>query len=52
MRHGLRVQDAARFLNEVEGPLLHDELSSYEITTLLNLLFLLSACDAGTEGGA
>src|SRR5215469_2750522 len=46
LRHGARVQNAARLLADVEGPMSRDELSLHEIATLLNLLVLLIARDA------
>ena len=46
IRYGVRVQDLARFLNDVEGRLLRDELSQMEITALLNLLLVLTGQDS------
>jgi hypothetical protein len=43
MRQGVRVQDHTRFLDSIVEPVLRDELSEHEITTLINLLLLLSA---------
>ncbi len=42
LRHGVRVQDASRFVADVEGRTLSDQLSLQEITTLMNLLLLLA----------
>ncbi len=42
LRHGVRIQDAARFLHDVEERVLRDELSPQEIGALLNLLVLLT----------
>jgi hypothetical protein len=42
LRHGVRIQDAARFLHDVEERVLRDDLSSQEIAALLNLLVLLT----------
>jgi len=46
IRYGVRVQDLGRFLNDVEGRLLRDELSQQEITALLNLLLVLTEQDS------
>ena len=43
LRHGVRVQNPARFLEDVSPRLLRDQLSLHEITALLNLLLLLIA---------
>ena len=43
MRHGVRVQDAGRFLADVEQRVLADDLSLHEITVLLDLQLLLIA---------
>jgi hypothetical protein len=51
LRHGVRVQNIARLLANVEGPLLRDELSLNQIATLLNLLLLLIARDAAEPVG-
>lgn len=45
LRHGVRVQDATRFLHDVEPRILQDDLSSTEIAGLLNLLLLLTERD-------
>ena len=45
LRHGVRVQDAARFLHDVEPGILQDDLSSAEVAALLNLLLLLTERD-------
>jgi hypothetical protein len=42
LRHGVRIQDPARFLTNIEERLLRDDLSLHEISALLNLLILLS----------
>ena len=45
MRHGVRIQDAARFLPGVEERVLRDDVSPQEIAALLNLLVLLTEQD-------
>jgi len=42
MRHGVRIQDAARFLRDIERRMPGDYLSPKEIAALLNLLVLLT----------
>ncbi|MGB8889534.1 MAG: hypothetical protein WCC87_22615 [Candidatus Korobacteraceae bacterium] len=42
LRHGVRIQDGARFLHDVEERVLRDELSPQEIAALVNLLVLLT----------
>ena len=42
LRHGVRVQDASRFVADIEARTLSDQLSLQEITTLMNLLLLLA----------
>jgi len=46
IRHGVRVQDPARFLQDVEARLPDDDLSLREIAALLNLLLMLTEQDA------
>jgi hypothetical protein len=46
IRHGVRVQEPARFLQDVEPRLPADDLSLQEIAALLNLLLLLTEQDA------
>jgi len=41
LRHGVRLQDPARLLREIEPRLLSDDLSLHEISALLNLMVLL-----------
>ena len=41
LRHGVRMQDLARFLADVEERILSDDLSLHEISSLLNLMILL-----------
>jgi len=50
MRHGVRVQNSARFLEQVETPVMRDDLSEYEISTLLNLLLLVNANESRGTG--
>jgi hypothetical protein len=45
VRHGVRVQDPARFLRGIEERLVRDELSVQEITLVLNLMLVLIARD-------
>ena len=42
MRHGVRVQDPARFLQDIEERVLSDDLSLLEIAALLNLMLVLT----------
>ncbi len=49
MRHGVRLQDAGRFLNGVEERALNEELSLHELSALLNLLILLVSHDRKLE---
>jgi hypothetical protein len=46
VRHGVRVQDPIRFLDGIAERLVNDGLSIQELTTVLNLLLLLSKLDA------
>ncbi len=46
IRHGVRVQDPARFLQDVEPRVPADDLSLQEVRTLLNLLLVLTEQDA------
>ncbi len=46
IRHGVRVQDTGRFLQDVEPRLPADDLSLQEITALLNLLLVFTEQDA------
>jgi hypothetical protein len=46
IRHGVRVQDPARFLHDLEQRVPADELSLQEIAALLNLLLVLTEQDA------
>jgi hypothetical protein len=46
IRHGVRVQDPARFLQDVEVRLPDDDLSLQEVAALLNLLLVLTEQDA------
>ncbi len=41
LRHGVRIQDAGRFLNGIEERVVMEELSVHEMSALLNLLILL-----------
>ena len=41
LRHGVRLQDVARFLTGVEERALSDDLSLHEVSALLNLLIVL-----------
>jgi hypothetical protein len=45
LRHGVRLQDPARLLREIEPRLLSDDLSLHEISALLNLIVLLVVQD-------
>ncbi len=45
LRHGVRIQDAARFLHDVGERVLRDDLSRQEVAALLNLLVLLAEQD-------
>jgi hypothetical protein len=45
LRHGVRLQDTARFVAGIEGRLPQDDLSLHEISALLNLLVLLCRQD-------
>jgi hypothetical protein len=45
LRHGIRIQDLARFLGRIEQQMLRDDLSLHELSALLNLLILLSRQD-------
>jgi len=45
LRHGVRVQDLARFLQDAEQRVLTDDLSLPEITALLNLMLVLTEWD-------
>ncbi len=45
LHHGVRVQDPARLLREIEARLLSDDLSLHEISALLNLIVLLVVQD-------
>ncbi|MGA2902298.1 MAG: hypothetical protein ABSD98_00585 [Candidatus Korobacteraceae bacterium] len=42
LRHGVRIQDLARFLQDAEKRVLTDDLSLPEITALLNLMLVLT----------
>ncbi|MGC2109679.1 MAG: hypothetical protein WA655_09190 [Candidatus Korobacteraceae bacterium] len=42
LRHGVRMQDTGRFLDHVKERVLADDLSTQEITALLNLLVLVT----------
>jgi hypothetical protein len=42
LRHGVRVQEVGRFLDDVEQRTLSDQLSLQEVTTLLNLVLVLA----------
>jgi hypothetical protein len=46
IRHGVRVQDPARFLQDVEPRVPADDLSLQEVAALLNLLLVLTEQDA------
>ena len=46
IRHGVRVQDPERFLQDVEPRVPSDDLSLQEVTALLNLLLVLTEQDA------
>ena len=46
IRHGVRVQDPARFLQDVEPRVPTDDLSLQEVAALLNLLLVLTEQDA------
>jgi hypothetical protein len=46
VRHGVRVQDPVRFLDSIAERLVNDDLSVQELSTVLNLLLLLSKFDA------
>jgi len=46
IRHGVRVQDPVRFLQDVEPRLPADELSLQEVAALLNLLLVFTKQDA------
>lgn len=45
LRHGVRLQDPARLLREIEPRLLSGDLSAHEISALLNLIVLLVVQD-------
>ena len=45
LRHGVRIQDPERFLAGVEERIVSDQLSLHEISSLLNLMILLSCRD-------
>ncbi len=45
LRHGVRLQDPARVLRDLEPRLLRDDLSQHEISALLNLIVLLTLRD-------
>jgi hypothetical protein len=45
IRHGVRVQDLSRFLQNVTERLLTDDLSLQEVATLLNLMLVLTEWD-------
>ncbi len=45
LRHGVRLQDPARILREIEPRLLADDLSLHEISAMLNLMVLLALQD-------
>ena len=45
VRHGVRVQDPARFLDSICERLVSDELTAQELACVLNLLLLLSAAE-------
>jgi hypothetical protein len=45
LRHGVRLQDPARLLREIEARLLNEDLSAHEISALLNLIVLLVVQD-------
>jgi hypothetical protein len=45
IRHGVRVQDLSRFLQNAEERMLTDDLSLQEIATLLNLMLVLTERD-------
>jgi hypothetical protein len=45
LRHGVRLQDPARLLREIEPRLLSEDLSAHEISALLNLIVLLVVQD-------
>jgi hypothetical protein len=42
LRHGVRIQDPERFLGGAEGRMVSEDLSPHEISSLLNLLIVLS----------
>ena len=42
LRHGVRIQDPARFLANIEARIISDDLSLHEISALLNLMIVLS----------
>jgi hypothetical protein len=46
IRHGVRVHDPARFLQDVEPRVPADDLSLQEVAALLNLLLVLTEQDA------
>jgi hypothetical protein len=45
LRHGVRLQDPARILRDIEPRLLSDDLSLHELSALLNLIVLLTLRD-------
>jgi hypothetical protein len=45
VRHGVRVQDPARFLDAISERLVNDQLTAQELTNLLNLLLTLSVVE-------
>jgi hypothetical protein len=45
LRHGVRLQDPARVLRDIEPRILSDDLSLHEISALLNLIVLLTLQD-------
>ncbi len=52
LRHGVRLQDAGRFLNGIEDRALNEELSQHELSALLNLMILLVWQQRRSEQGS
>jgi hypothetical protein len=51
VRFGVRVQDHVRFLDSIAERLVNDELTAQEVTTVLNLLLLLSTLETEEKAG-